>query len=105
VAFQYAADGRPAFVAPIYPGRMPKDAVVPADAPPMFLAAASDDSLGLAPASVELYLTWLNAHKQAELHIFVKGGHGFGMHKQNLPTDNWIDLFAGWLEVEGFLKK
>jgi acetyl esterase/lipase len=48
VAFQYAAEGRPAFVAPIYPAAaMFKDAAVPADAPPMFIAAATDDQLGL----------------------------------------------------------
>ena len=49
VALHYSPQGRPAFVAPIY-GGLSKDAPVPADAPPMFIAAATDDSLGLAPA-------------------------------------------------------
>jgi acetyl esterase/lipase len=105
VAYQYTPEGRPAFVAPIYPGGMPKDILVPADAPPMFIAAATDDNLGLAPASVGLYVKWTEAHKSAELHMYAKGGHGFGMRKQNLPTDHWIDRFADWLDMEGFLKK
>jgi acetyl esterase/lipase len=105
VAFHYAPEGRPAFVAPIYAGGMPKEVTVPADAPPMFVAAATDDSLGLAPQSVALYQSWLDAHKSAELHMYAKGGHGFGMRKQNIPTDHWIDRFADWLELEGFLKK
>lgn len=105
VAFHYTPEGRPAFVAPIYAGGMPKDAAVPADAPPMFVAAATDDSLGLASQSIALYEAWVGARKSAELHMYAKGGHGFGMRKQNLPTDHWIDRFADWLELEGFLTK
>jgi len=106
VAFQYAPEGRPAFVAPIYAGgERFNDATVPADAPPMFVVAATDDQLGLAPASVALYQKWTEAHKSAELHMYAKGGHGFGMRKQNLPTDHWIDRFADWLELQGWLKK
>jgi acetyl esterase/lipase len=105
-AYQYAPEGRPAFVAPIYAaaGRL-KDLSIPADAPPMFIAAATDDNLGLAPDSVALYETWASAHKSVELHMYAKGGHGFGMHKNNIPTDHWIDRFADWLGLQGFLKK
>ena len=105
VAFHYTAESRPAFVAPIYGGGSPQDTVVPADAPPMFIAAATDDGLGLAPASVAMYVKWTGAKKSAELHMYAKGGHGFGMHAQNLPTDHWIDRFADWLELQGILKK
>jgi acetyl esterase/lipase len=106
VAFHYAPEGRPAFVAPIYAGAASfRDAAaVPADAPPMFIVAATDDNLGLAPVSVALYEKWTGAHKSVELHMYAKGGHGFGMRKQNLPTDHWIDRFAEWLELQGFLK-
>ena len=105
VAFHYAPEGRPAFIAPIYAGGMPKDAQVPKDAPPMFIAAATDDQLGLAPDSVALYEKWTGAQKSAELHMYAKGGHGFGMRKQNLPTDHWIERFAEWLELQGLLKQ
>jgi len=105
-AYQYALEGRPAFVAPIYAaaGRL-KELPVPADAPPMFIAAATDDNLGLAPDSVALYEKWTAANKSVELHMYAKGGHGFGMHKHNIPTDHWIDRFADWLDLQGFLKK
>jgi acetyl esterase/lipase len=104
VAVQYAPEGRPAFVAVIY-GGLTRDARVPTDAPPMFIAAATDDQLGLAPQSIALYQKWTNAHKSAELHMYAKGGHGFGMRQQNIPTDHWIDRFADWLQLEGFLSK
>jgi acetyl esterase/lipase len=106
VAFRYAPEGRPAFVAPIYgSGAMFNDAPVPGDAPPMFVVAATDDQLGLAPESVALYERWTSARKSAELHMYAKGGHGFGMRKQNLPTDHWIDRFADWLQLQGWLKQ
>jgi acetyl esterase/lipase len=106
VAFHYLPEGRPAFVAPIYAGGETfKDAAVPADAPPMFLVAATDDQLGLVPESIALYEKWMAAHKSAELHLYAKGGHGLGMRKQSLPTDHWIDRFAEWLDLQGWLQK
>jgi len=32
-----------------------------------------------------------------ELHLYAQGGHGFGMKKQGLPSDHWIDRFGDWL--------
>ncbi len=103
VALHYTPEGRPAFVAPIY-AAVTEEIKVPADAPPIFIAAATDDSLGLAPQSITLYQAWAAAKKPAELHMYVKGGHGFGMHTQHIPTDHWIDRFADWLQQQGFLK-
>jgi len=105
VALHYKPEGRPAFVAPIYGAALSADAPVPADAPPMFIAAATDDSLGLAPASIALWQKWTAAQKSVELHMYAKGGHGFGMHTNNIPTDHWIDRFADWLWLHGFLNK
>jgi acetyl esterase/lipase len=106
-AYNYAANTRPDFAAPIYLAYnwVVKDHGVPPDAPPLFIVAASDDPLGLASHSVDLYRDWLTAKKPAELHIFAKGGHGFGMNKQNLPTDHWIERFRDWLDLQGFLKR
>ncbi|HKV40644.1 MAG TPA: alpha/beta hydrolase [Blastocatellia bacterium] len=106
VAFGYTAESRPDFVAPIYAymGAV-KVTTVPQDAPPMFVAAASDDQLGLTGDSLHLYSEWFAAKKPVELHIYAKGGHGFGMRKQNLPSDNWIERFGDWLRMQGLLTK
>ncbi|MEO6724968.1 MAG: alpha/beta hydrolase [Blastocatellia bacterium] len=106
VLFQYSAESRPDFAAPIYAymGAV-KEAPVPADAPPLFVLAATDDQLGLAPDSVRLYSKWLTSKKPAELHLYSKGGHGFGMRKQNLPSDQWIERFGDWLGLQGLLKR
>jgi acetyl esterase/lipase len=107
-AFNYTAENRPDFVAPVYayvpplPGAYDK---VPTDAPPLFLAAATDDGLHLVPSTLDLYNKWLSSGHQAEVHIYAKGGHGFGMSKQHLPVDHWIDRFGEWLVFNGFLQQ
>lgn len=103
-AFDYTADNKPNFVAPIYAYAPPEIiTTVAADAPPMFLTVASDDNLNLVPGSINLYNKWLAAKKPVEMHVYEKGSHGFGMKKQNIPTDTWIDRFADWLQLEGFI--
>lgn len=106
VALHDSPEGRPSFAAPIYAAASRfKDTPLPANAPPIFLAAATDDQLGLANDSVSLYEKWTAAHKSAELHMFANGGHGFGMRKQGLPSDEWIDRLWDWLNSQGFAKK
>lgn len=103
--FNYTRENRPNFAAPVYP-YFPKDMIgtVAKDAPPLFILTASNDGLGLAPHSVDLYSAWLTAKKDAEIHMYARGDHGFGMRKQNLPSDKWIERFGEWLEVQGLLK-
>jgi acetyl esterase/lipase len=98
VAYNHSKKERPNFVATLYP--YVNDIVkskVPADAPPLFIVAASDDQIEFNLQSVELYKAWALAKHSAELHIYSKGGHGFGMFKQDLPSDTWIERFNDWL--------
>ncbi|HLX91554.1 MAG TPA: alpha/beta hydrolase [Puia sp.] len=104
--FEYTPENRPDFVGPIYAYVPPQQKLdVPKDAPPMFLAAASDDQLHLVPSSLLLYNTWQGAGKSVELHLYARGGHGFGMRVQHLNSDTWIDRFGDWLGQLGYLKK
>jgi acetyl esterase/lipase/lysophospholipase L1-like esterase len=98
-------ESAPDFVAPIYAYIPPsmKEFTTPADAPPMFIAAATDDELALASHSIALYDKWLDARKPVEMHLYAKGGHGFGMRKKNFPSDAWIERFGDWMEAQGFL--
>jgi acetyl esterase/lipase len=103
VIYNAEYDSRPNFVAPIYAYA---DAIIGSEVPvektPIFIAAASDDDLGLASHSVRIYSKWLEAGQPAELHMYERGGHGFGMSKQNLPVDSWIQRFGEWLLSHGF---
>lgn len=98
VIFTYDKSSRPDFAAPIYPyvgsfGNPP----VPENAPPVFIAGASDDFFGFQAHCTKLYDRWTGAGNSAELILYRKGGHGFGMRTQNLPSDHWIDRFYEWL--------
>jgi acetyl esterase/lipase len=102
--FDEAPASRPDFAAPIYPFVPPfLPATVPKDAPPLFIAAATDDEYHLVPMSLGLYGKWLAAGRSAEIHIYSKGGHGFGMNMQHQPSDSWIDRFGEWLHIQGLL--
>ncbi len=96
---QHDPESRPDFAAPVYTPW--SDTPVPADAPPLFILVAGDDQLA-APGSIEMYTAWKNAKKEAELHVYAKGGHGFGMQKKGLPVDSWIERFWEWMKAQGF---
>ncbi len=98
VTLYHDADSRPDFAAPIYPAHF-GEVPVPDDAPPLFLAHASDDALIPPTISTAIYAAWQAAGKPVELHIYAKGGHGFGMNKLGLPVDGWIERFGEWLQA------
>jgi acetyl esterase/lipase len=100
-ATEYDAASRPSFAAPIYAEWNARP--LPADVPPLFLAAAGDDELVDVQNSLSLYSAWQAAGRRAELHLYAQGGHGFGMNRQGLPSDGWIDRFWEWLQAEGFV--
>jgi lysophospholipase L1-like esterase/dienelactone hydrolase len=106
VIYNATDENRPNFVAPIYAY---EPAVIGSTLPsvktPIFVAVAGDDQLGMMPMSINIYKKWFDAKHPAELHIYEKGGHGFGMRKQNLPVDTWYERFGEWLKLQGYLKK
>jgi len=106
VVYNATDKDRPNFVAPIYAyeGAI-IGSTVPTVKTPIFIAAATDDDLGLASHSVHIYEKWVAAKQPAELHMYERGKHGFGMHKQNLPVDTWIERFADWLQMQGLIEK
>jgi dienelactone hydrolase len=89
-----------AFIAPIYGGET-QDGPVPPDAPRLFTVVAQDDRT-LFRVVEGLYADWSSADRPAELHIFTRGGHGFGVNKRGLPVDRWTDLLGDWLADQGF---
>ncbi len=101
---QHDAESRPNFATFLYPGT-PDDITAPADAPPLFMVQADDDkTVPPLEHSIHLYEAWKKAGISAELHIYSRGGHGFGMHKKGLPVDTWPDRFRDWLDLQGLLK-
>jgi acetyl esterase/lipase len=102
VVYNATEENRPNFMGAIYTAPWWSGSSLPQVQTPIFIMAASDDSYNFAPDSVQLYLKWLQAKQPAELHIYEKGGHGFGGKKQNLPVDTWMERFAEWLVFHGY---
>ncbi|HVZ29577.1 MAG TPA: alpha/beta hydrolase [Asticcacaulis sp.] len=98
LALSYDKDSRPDFIGSIY-GAMPPNAMVPADAPPAFIMVAADDK-GMGWASTPIFDAWRDAGRSAELHIYARGAHGFGMRVQGSSSDHWADDFYNWLKTE-----
>lgn len=96
-----AAGNQPDFVARIY-GSMNR-IVVPANAPPMFVARAADDRLGA--KGFGLVEAWQEAGKPVEFHLFERGGHGFGFEGTPGTTSVHVgDAFLWWLKSRGLME-
>jgi acetyl esterase/lipase len=73
--------------------------LVSKDTPPAFLAHAYDDDVCNVKEST-LYANKCVEHGvPVEMHLFPKGGHGFGMGRKEDGTAQWVQLFANWLKT------
>lgn len=79
-----------------------EDFRVPDDAPPTFFLVAHDDRTYPIEAAL-LYLEYKKRNLSAELHICAKGGHGFGMKRNNHPINDWPQRCAEWMASMGLL--
>ena len=77
---------------------------VSAETPPTFLVLADDDNAVPPKNSINFYLKLKEYNVPAELHIFAKGGHGFGIRKNGMPADNWPNLFIDWLKAREIIE-
>jgi acetyl esterase/lipase len=74
---------------------------VTAQTPPSFLIHAQDDDVVKVENSILFFEALNRNHVPAEMHIYTKGGHGFGLHN---PTtkDEWFDRLKNWLAANGW---
>ncbi len=97
-------NSRPAFQALLYPA-IPQGMHFSEEPPPAFLACGENDRPEISRGLPELYVALKQAGASAELHVFAKAGHGFGVRESNRPpVSDWLQLFQEWLDVQGFLK-
>ncbi len=70
--------------------------------PPTFLVHASDDDGVSSLNSVVFYEALLKNKVPAEMHVYQKGGHGFGM-KNSTTKDMWMDRLMNWMRANQWL--
>lgn len=73
--------------------------------PPTFIAQMGDDPSSFAQGSTLLYLDLATRKIPAELHIYEKGGHGFGMRARPGATgpSDWTHRALDWLRLRGLI--
>jgi len=102
---------RPDFTVLIYPAyltagkdldKLAPEIKVTAHTPPAFIAMTEDD-----PIHVECAIVYGQALKGAkvpvELHLYPKGGHGYGLRPSANAVSTWPDRAAEWLKSQGWL--
>ncbi|MCE9520299.1 MAG: alpha/beta hydrolase [Verrucomicrobia bacterium] len=109
-----ADDATPNFSVPVYPAYLVSKndtfALLPEikvtdKSPPMCLVHAGDDKgVTSSSASALLYLEYKKFGLPAELHIYSKGGHGFGMRKTGLPVADWLVRVGEWMRSMGYVQ-
>lgn len=76
---------------------------ITADMPPVFMAVTADDAFrGVQAAS--LFIELKRAGVPAELHVYNRGGHGYGIRPSGHPIDTWHHRLSDWLGDMGYSK-
>jgi acetyl esterase/lipase len=84
--------------------KMSSELQVTAQAPPTFLVLTNEDTAVPAENSVYFYLALRQAGVPAEMHIFEKGAHGFGLAPLNPILSEWMELCRNWMRQRGILR-
>jgi len=73
------------------------------DTPPSMLVHAEDDKTVNVKNSLYYYNALLKNGVEAEMIIYPKGGHGFGLNNKTTP-DNWMERCKNWMISNGWIK-
>jgi acetyl esterase/lipase len=103
---------RPDFAVLVYPGNLVepdhgrlRDYIkVSATTPPMFLVHAFDDPVN-ARNSLLLAAELKRANVSAEVHLYARGGHGYGLRPvEGEPVTHWPAPCEAWMRVMQWIK-
>jgi acetyl esterase/lipase len=96
---------RPDFAMLIYPAylapqpnseQLAPELHISAKTPPTFLVQTEDDPIHV-ENSLFYYLALKRAHVPVEMHLYSKGGHGYGLRHSELDVTTWPARGAEWL--------
>jgi len=104
---------RPDFTILIYPGyltikeqddKVNPEIMISSNTPPTFMTMTEDDPVRVEGA-LFYYAALKKANVPAELHIYPRGGHGYGLRKVGKNVVTWPSRTAEWMTEAGLLKK
>jgi acetyl esterase/lipase len=106
---------RPDFAIGVYPGHLWEsdtahspiafnpDIHVTRQTPPTFLVQAETDSIDNVNQSLAYYVALERAGVPVEMHLYVNGGHAFGLRRTKDPITEWPLLVERWLGTIGMV--
>jgi acetyl esterase/lipase len=105
---------RPDFAIALYPGHLAvpergfalnPDIRVTSRTPPTFLLQAEDDPVDPVENSLVYHAALRRAGAPVEMHLYVKGGHAFGLRRTSFPITAWPQLVESWLGTIGIIQR
>ena len=104
---------RPDFTVLIYPAylmlkgeenKLRPELIVNSNTPPTFILQTQDDGIGVGN-SLGYAMALQKAKVPLELHIYPKGGHGYGLRRTDRPVTLWPQVAEAWMKQIGVLGK
>jgi acetyl esterase/lipase len=92
----------PAYLMDKETGNLSSFLKVTKDSPRTFMIMAQDDPIDSRNCTV-LYTALTIAKVPAEVHLYPRGGHGYGLRGTDEPVTNWPAHAEEWLKHSGFL--
>lgn len=73
--------------------------------PPAFLVHSIDDGAVPVQNSINYALAMHESNVPCELHLYEKGGHGYGLGQSTDTESTWPEACRKWLQVNGLCQK
>ena len=73
--------------------------------PPTFLLQAEDDHVDSVYDSLAYYIALERAGVPAEMHLYARGGHAFGLRRTKFAITEWPQLVERWLRTIGMISE
>jgi acetyl esterase/lipase len=104
---------RPDFAIALYPGHLVTRSLHTLNpdihftnrAPPTLLIQAEDDPVDPVENSAIYHAELRKAGVPVEMHLYVKGGHAFGLRPTSFPITQWPELAEKWLATIGMIPR
>jgi acetyl esterase/lipase len=93
----------PAYLSPELTEQLAPELHVSGNTPPTFLVQTEDDPVHV-ENSLFYYLALKRANVSTEMHLYSKGGHGYGLRRSQFSVTGWPGRAQEWLKSLGDLK-
>jgi acetyl esterase/lipase len=81
--------------------RFSNELQVTAQTPPAFIVGSLDDNVVPIQNSINYALAMKKFNVPCELHIYERGGHGYGLGRSGDTESSWPEACKKWLKVRG----